>query len=166
MEFLEGLDQQEVDRKPDRPSPVRVAAKETGPGLRRLVVHTILVSADAEHVRLLFVNARYGSDAERRQELALVQHDAKDSSQLIAVNDRQQAAVAIAVRPHAGNSGGQVRAVFDEPVQPAPESFVPLERLRFEGLDGQQWNQADQGTYLERFPAVVRQMQHVVEQPI
>src|SRR5262245_37592528 len=42
VELLKGLDQQVVDGKPDRPSPVGVSSEKAGARLGRLVVHTML----------------------------------------------------------------------------------------------------------------------------
>ncbi len=45
---LQRLDEQVVDRKPDRPAPVRVAAEQAGVRFARLVVDAILLAAAVE----------------------------------------------------------------------------------------------------------------------
>src|SRR5262245_35557874 len=57
MKLLQGLDQQEVDREPDRPPPVRVAAEESSGRFGRLVVDAVLDAADIEHIRTIAVDA-------------------------------------------------------------------------------------------------------------
>ena len=51
MELLQRLDDQEVDREPDRPAPVRVAAEQPDVGLARLVVRRVSVCAVARRTR-------------------------------------------------------------------------------------------------------------------
>src|SRR5687768_4772205 len=51
VELLERLDEQEVDRKPDRSAPVRVAPEEPTGGFGRLVVHPVLRSIHPQDVR-------------------------------------------------------------------------------------------------------------------
>src|SRR5690348_1035964 len=68
MEFLERFDQEIVDREPDGPAPIRVATEKSGAGLRRLVVNAILHSIDRKAIGIVLVNAREGSQAERREE--------------------------------------------------------------------------------------------------
>src|SRR6266542_857753 len=58
MELLERFDNEIVDRKPARTTPVRIAAEESGCRFSRLIVNRILHSIDAETVRLVPVNAR------------------------------------------------------------------------------------------------------------
>src|SRR5213596_3707724 len=54
---LERLDQEIVHREPDRPPPVRVAAEEPARGLGGLVVDPVLRPVQAEHVRVVLVEA-------------------------------------------------------------------------------------------------------------
>src|SRR5207244_2906063 len=63
VELLERLDQQVVDREPDRPPPVRVAAEEARRRLGRLVVHAVLGALDLQHVGMLAMVARQRADA-------------------------------------------------------------------------------------------------------
>src|SRR5438128_8339568 len=46
VEFLESLDQQEIDRKPDRPAPVGIAAEQPRSGFGGLIIHGLLVPID------------------------------------------------------------------------------------------------------------------------
>jgi hypothetical protein len=90
MVALQRLDQQVVDRKPDRPAPVGVAAEEAGGGLARLVVHPMFLAIEPEDVRPVAVGAGKGADAVRREELIFIQHVAQDALELLARRDGQQ----------------------------------------------------------------------------
>src|SRR5262249_55562480 len=124
VELLERFDDQEIDGKPDRPAPVRVAAEQPGGRFRRFVIDAVVVAVHAEHVGMLTVNPRDRSDPERRQEFALVEHHAKDAAQLVAVDDRQQAALAASRRLHARDVAGEIGAMLDEPLEAPPERRV------------------------------------------
>src|SRR5580704_3902726 len=52
VEFLQGLDQQKIHRKPDGATPVRIASEESGQRFARLIVHTVFGSVDVEYVRM------------------------------------------------------------------------------------------------------------------
>ena len=86
-------DDQRVDRHPDRPAPVGVAAEHAAVGLRRQVRHPIVLVADTEHVRMLLVVPGDGADAVRAQELVLVEHPGQHATQLRFVQDRREQAV-------------------------------------------------------------------------
>jgi hypothetical protein len=83
VELLQRFDDQEVDRKPDRPSPVRVAAEHGRPRLAGLVVDAVNAVADEQLVGRGPVPARHGAHAVRRQELGFVQHEVQHAAQLV-----------------------------------------------------------------------------------
>ena len=66
---LEGADQEVVQREPDRPAPVGVAAEHRRRRLGRLVVDRRPDALDVELVGVLAVVRRHGAQAVRRQEL-------------------------------------------------------------------------------------------------
>ena len=104
MVALQRLDQQVVDRKPDRAAPVGVAAEEAGGGLAGLVVHPMLLAVETEDVRPVLVDAGQGADAVGREELVLVEQVAQHALQPLARRDGQQAvAVALAACPGGSN---------------------------------------------------------------
>ena len=51
MELLKRFDDQEIDREPDGPSPVRVAAEEPGLRLRRLIIDSVFIPIQSQRVR-------------------------------------------------------------------------------------------------------------------
>src|SRR5262245_29585259 len=64
VELLQGLDEQIIQRKPDRPAPVGISAEQPGGRFSRLVVHRILVAIDLQPVRLMQVITRERADSE------------------------------------------------------------------------------------------------------
>jgi hypothetical protein len=63
VKFLEGFNEQIVHRKPDRPTPVRVAAEESRGQLRRLIVHPVFGAVDRQDIGVLRVILRHGANA-------------------------------------------------------------------------------------------------------
>src|SRR3989442_12315611 len=101
VKLLQRFDQQEIHREPHRPAPVRVPAEETGGGLSRLVVHTVFVAIDMQHIGVFAVMLGKRSNAVRGEKLVLVQHVAEHAHELPAVYQREQAAHA--TRPPLGH---------------------------------------------------------------
>src|SRR5439155_10560490 len=65
MIFLERLDQEIVDRKPDWPAPVRISAEEAGRGFRRFVADAVHISVHVNFVGMILVKTRKGAHAVR-----------------------------------------------------------------------------------------------------
>ena len=82
------LDEQVVDREPDRAAPVRVAAEQVRRRLARLVVDRRGDALDLDLERLVEVAPRQRAQPVRRQERVLGQHLAEDPLEL----DRRQQA--------------------------------------------------------------------------
>ena len=74
MELLKRLDDQEVDREPDRTSPVGVAAKQPGLRLRRLIVDLVFSSVEPQRVGMIPMVTGERADPVRREKLRFVQH--------------------------------------------------------------------------------------------
>src|SRR2546426_756186 len=55
---FEGLEDEEVYRKPDRPTPVRVAAEEASSGFGGLIVDAVLDSTSVNDIRIILVKLR------------------------------------------------------------------------------------------------------------
>src|SRR4029077_1219969 len=103
MELLKRFDEQKVHGEPDRPSPIGIAAEESGRGFARLVVHSILHAVGAENIWLLMVDPRNRPDAVRREEFPLIEHHSQYLAQLFAVDDREQSPISLAWRMHASD---------------------------------------------------------------
>src|SRR5262249_2643371 len=86
MKLLQRFNDQIIYRKPDRASPIRVAAEQVRAGLRRLVVDAVLASVHLQRVRTIFVCARESAYTIRRKELVLVQHHLQDLAQSVTID--------------------------------------------------------------------------------
>jgi hypothetical protein len=106
----QGADQQHVDRHPDRPAPVRIAAKHAGVRLRREVVHPIFLALRPEGIGLIGVITRQSADPVGAEELVLIEHSGKDPAQPALVHQSQNAAFGDAKLPRPG--GMDRRAEF------------------------------------------------------
>jgi hypothetical protein len=58
---FEGLEDKEVYREPDRPTPVRVAAEEASSGFARVIVDAVFDSTNVEDIRIILVKLRNGA---------------------------------------------------------------------------------------------------------
>ena len=58
---FEGLEDEEVYRKPDRSTPVRVAAKEARSGFAGVIVDAVLGSTSVDDIRIILVKLRNGA---------------------------------------------------------------------------------------------------------
>ena len=124
VELLERLDEQVVDREPDRSAPVRVAAEEAGPRLGRLVV-ALGCSCPPSVER--DTGGRGGSGYSERtpwsdRNSVRVEHPARAARFMrwpwtSASSRRSPVARLLPARDEAG----QVRAVAQEPAHPAAE---------------------------------------------
>ena len=114
---LQRLDQQVVDREPDRPAPVGVAAEQAGVRLGRRRSRRGTPGRPWRRTRTGCSSCtwRQRADAVRREELVLVEHVAQHALQPLARRDGQQAVRRVPSRPVraaiVGDVPGQVRAV-------------------------------------------------------
>src|SRR5208337_4423426 len=90
------------------------------------------------------------TDAEWREEFALVQHKLQDASQLVLACDRQQSALAHSLGTHAGQVRGEVGTVVDEPLQTFLEIGQLVENIGLQRLDCKQRDQSHHGANLHR----------------
>ena len=87
---VERLDHDEVDRHPDRPAPVRVAAEHAGRRLGRLVVDRRAHPVDVERERMLGVPARDGPEPVGREELGLVEDPGEQPEDALDADDAEE----------------------------------------------------------------------------
>ena len=57
---FEGLEDEEVYREPDRPTPVRVAAEEASSGFARVIIDAVLDSTSVDDIWIILVKLRNG----------------------------------------------------------------------------------------------------------
>ena len=167
MELLQRLDQQIVDRKPDRAAPVRVAAEQSGARFGRLVVHAVLGAVHVEHVGMVRVRSRERADAVGRKEFVFVEHDLAAPAQLVrSTIDSSRRSPCPGVRMQATLPVRSGR-LLDEPLHPPLEARQLFQQLRLQRLDGEQRNQARPSTAPSSGMArAVGQVQHVVEEAV
>ena len=87
MELLQRLDQEIVDREPDRSAPIRITPEQACTGLRRFVGPMMLMAHDRDHIGMIFVMARRGADAAGRQEFLFGPHIIQQGFQAITTHE-------------------------------------------------------------------------------
>src|SRR6266567_6836495 len=117
MKLLKRLDEQVVHREPNGAAPVGIATEQPGRRFAWLIVDAVLDALRRKLVRIVTVKLRQGPNAIRREELALVQHELENASELISVGDGQQSPLAHALGAHAGKILREIGTVIDEPFQ-------------------------------------------------
>ena len=165
MKLLQRLDQEIVDRKPDRSAPIRIASKQTGAGLRRFVVHAMFMAHDRDDIGMIFVIARESPNAVGRQKFLFVQQVPQDGFQPIATHEGKKS-------PHTSVVGlrfqmlRKVRSVFDEPLHAVFEPRQAVHEFGIKRLHRKQRNKPHHRTDLHVRRGSVRQMQYVVEEAV
>ena len=91
VKVAQQLDGEEVQRKPDRPTPVGVAAEEAGARLAGLIVEATGPTVEIDNQRVFKVIPGERSQPVRRQEFALVEHTGQDALEARLLNQRDQA---------------------------------------------------------------------------
>ena len=90
---FEGLEDEEVYREPDRPTPVRVAAEEASSGFAGVIVDAVFDSTNVDDIRIILVKLRNGAQPVRREEFIFIEHVFEHSFQSRARRDREQTVV-------------------------------------------------------------------------
>src|SRR5712691_1578121 len=166
MKLLKRLDEQVVDREPNGATPVGVAPKQSRRRLAGLIVDAVLHALRRKLVRIVTVKLRQGPNAIRREELALVQHELENASELISVGDGQQSPLAHALGAHAGKILGEIRTIINEPLKASLEVRQLVQHLRFQRFHREQRNQSHHGADLHRELFAIGQLEHVIEEAV
>ena len=166
MIFLQGFDQQIINRKPDRPAPVRIPSKEARRGFRRLVGDAVRISVHVNFVGVVLVKARKGAHAVRREEFRFIQHAAEYALELLAIHEGEQPAHAARGTLRHFNVFGHVRMVVDEPLHATLESGQAIDDLRLQRFHGEQRNQTHHRTDFQEMFLAIGELQDVVVKPI
>ena len=103
--LLQRLDQQEVDRKPYGPAPVRVAAEERRGRLAGLVVEHEALAVEREDERIGRVPLRQRANAVRAEEPVLVEHVRQDAPELVRIDEREAQPLLDAAMREVGEAG-------------------------------------------------------------
>ncbi len=159
-----GADQQGVHRHPYRAAPVGIAAEHAAVRLGRQVLHAILRALGRKHEGMIGVVARQRANAMRAQEFALVQHARQDPAQPIGIDDRHDAASALAemAGPRCMDAVEEVR----HPASPFRDggNDIGHERplVRFDDRYGAKRQQAHDGADLQAARAAIGKPQDIV----
>ncbi len=129
MVLLQRLDQQEVDRKPHRPAPVRVAAEERRGRFAGLVVEHEALAVERQDERIGRMPLRQRADAVRAQEPVLVERMREDAPELVRIDEREAQPLLDAAVREVGEAGQQVPAVFEEPAEALREVAIPAQAV-------------------------------------
>src|SRR5260370_41494085 len=87
---LQRLDEQIIDRQPNRAAPVGVAAEKPGPGFPGRVFDAVLIAAGRKYIRVGQVKFGKRADAEGREEFVLVKQVSQQADETVARRNRQQ----------------------------------------------------------------------------
>src|SRR5213078_209465 len=119
------FDQQIIERKPDRPTPIRIPAEQLGIRFARRIMHFELAAFSVENVGMLLVNLRKRSNPKRREKLVLVQRIFQNALQALELWDSEKQALSrlpVARDGAGGNVARQVFFVLQKPVHSFAES--------------------------------------------
>ena len=164
------LDQQVVEREPQRAAPVGVAAEHRRGGLGRLVVDRGHLAFHVQHVGMVAVVGRQGPQPVRGQELALVEQGRRELFQLAEADEAEQQPLVAGFAAHHALLGERGRVVDALPAQEVRELLAQPQRVVEHPLvddrRGQHRDDADHGPDLHRDGGAVRGEQLVVEEAV
>src|SRR5690348_15952873 len=63
MKLLQRFHEKKIQRKPDRPPPIRISTKQPTIRFRRLIVDAMFMPFDGKHIRMVSVKLRKGTNA-------------------------------------------------------------------------------------------------------
>ena len=122
MKLLQRLDEQIIDREPDRTAPVGVAAKKAGARLRRFVIDAVIHAVDRQSVRMIAGDSVTARGCRRVTKIPFHRacSSARVSRRWRLTSDKKPARAVV------GGFGldvlAQRRAVFDKPLHAAFET--------------------------------------------
>src|SRR5262245_34908865 len=166
VELLERFDDQVIDRHPDRSAPIRVSAKESRGGFAGLIFDREPLPIPLERIWTIAVVLREGTYAIVGQEFRFVEHSTEQLLHAAAPEQRQQPAFALARLVPARHQRRQIWTIVEEPVETLGEGGHLGTELRLERFDGKERDQPDHRAHLERQHLPVRQIEHVVVEPV
>src|SRR5438876_1520583 len=114
MELLQGLNDEEIDRKPDRAAPVRVAPEQPAVGFGRLVADVKIYAVVPVYVGRVLVDPGQCTHAVRGKELGLVQHSRQETLHAVSAEQGQQTPVTTAFLVPVRNQRGQFGAIGED----------------------------------------------------
>src|SRR5207249_5518680 len=122
IEFLERLDQQEVDGKPDGAAPVGVATEDLCARLRRFIAHCILGTIKGQHIGMSSMILTERTNAVITQKFLRIEHASKQALETMPTHQRQQATCTRVGLVPMGYQPCQVGPICQNPVEVSPKS--------------------------------------------
>src|SRR5438105_6787079 len=123
VEFLERLNEKIIDRQPDRPAPIRIAAENIRLRFAGVVTHdtlrAVLLVENIGISRVEFADRAYSMIA---QEFSGIQHPTQEAFHAMSARERNQAAIAGARLVPARNEVGEVGPILQIPFEALLES--------------------------------------------
>ena len=133
VEFLERLDEEIIDRQPDRPTPIRIAAENVRLRFSRIVSHLALRAVlGTENVRMLRVRFAERAHAVIAQEFCGIQHATQETFHAMPARERNQAAIAGARLVPARDEVGEIGPILQVPFEALLESRHRVKQLRLD----------------------------------
>ncbi len=160
MELLQRLDQQIVQREPHRPAPVGIAAEQPGARFRRVIVHAVFPVVHLESVRMLAVVAGKRRGCRAATETPIRPASIAGSAAVCSAStmESRRRAPLPAVRMQAMFFVRSGRLSMNHSMRRLKRRQA-VEKLRLQGLDGEQRNQAHHRAHLHGDGVAVGQMQ-------
>ena len=162
----ERLDEERVDRHPDRAAPVRVSAEEATVRLGRQVSNLDLLAVDVEGIRVLEVVTRERPNPERAEEFVLIEHVSEHPTESFLAEQREQPAVAIAGAPRVVDVADQMRPMAGKPAGALLQLGEGGHHLLVDRRGGAERKQADDRTNLQLSRLPIGGAQDIVEESV
>src|SRR5262249_30253044 len=89
VKLLQRVDHQHLHRHPDWSSPIGIAPVHGVVRLRGEIIHAELLAMHIQHVRVIGVIPRAGSNSVRAQELILIEHPAQQPPEAVRIYERK-----------------------------------------------------------------------------
>ena len=130
---LQGLNQQEIDTQPDRPTPVAVTPKQTAVRVAGDVAYLEDLAVDLHRVGVFLMILRQRPDTMRTQKLILIEHPLQNLDQPLLIDQRQQNPIAFTPLPDTVHRPlRNITLIRHEPLYPLLERWQPVDQLRFQ----------------------------------
>ena len=154
---FQGFNQQEVDRKPNRATPIGIAPEHAAVRLTGNVFHAMLHLSGRKNKRPFLMDSGQSANAVGRKEFPFIQDVSEHALESFSGGNGQQVgAVIVLLAFHVGNVASQILAVVEKPLQSLfePRQFFddiagniasPISRSVITGLRG--WTDSN-GNYV------------------
>src|SRR3979409_1019329 len=143
VKFLQRFDEEIIKWKPDRATPVRVAAEQAGSRFTGVVIYDLLFAAYVQNVRMIFVKFADRSDTVGAQKLFRIKHAAQQTLHAMAASEGDETARTRAGLLPARTQARKIRPVLQVPFESLFETGDGVEQFGINRFDGQQRHQAN-----------------------